>query len=310
MSDQDDQGVAITGNLNQKSDPAQKSVPVTKMVWLVLAGIAAVVIPIFAFGRELIADWNTTESSVGSLSATAGKNLNSLGSYAVPVDAPFDSFPTRLVPSPDGRYFVCSEEQHTWLSRYGRLFVDSVIVDLSNTAQVGAPITVRDFTMHGKTAAAQVPLFPVICITPTGGAIDADTGTLQADGTSTATFSDARADSQDRNIVPKSPAAYNLPPGESAILFLRLQVPRDFEGSLAATVSSGGKDKTITIPVDGSSDPILVPDFSRVSGFKLLVGQAWGDEEAKAGVLACFQGEESHPCSREFVVERLKDFKR
>lgn len=269
-----------------------------RKAWGVLAAVAAVVIPIIAFGKELAADWGTRDASVDSVTATAHLNLFIPGAYAVPVDAPFDTLPTELEPSPDGPYKMCGEQQHRWLAKYGNPFADNAIINLRSTAEAGPLISVSDFTTSGRTVPAPVPLIPVYCTAPIGGTIDVPHGALQADGKSVALLT------TDPEEAPTSPAAFNLEPGEKASLVLDFKASRNFEGSLMATVSSGDQEKPIQIDVDENNDTIFVPDFSRTDGFEVLIA------DEKGGPLLCREGEVSESCTAPEIIQRLKEFQR
>ncbi|WP_342025120.1 hypothetical protein AAE021_08215 [Arthrobacter citreus] len=225
---------------------------------------------------------STRSGSADTLTISAGNVAVTRGDYAIPVDAPFDKFPTNLVDDPDvPNVKSCSEEQHQWLRQHGMPFVTTLFVSMRNIADSGG-ITVRDFRTNGEVKSPRTPLVAVRCMIPIGGAVLSQAGLLRPDNRSVAVWSDVeQIKGQGQVFDGGSPVVYDLAASESAQFQLTIQTEGDFLGSVEAKVLAGDEESTVKLDIDSQdeadgADRIFLPNLNR--DFDIGIGSGPGYE--------------------------------
>jgi hypothetical protein len=241
---------------------------VWRKLWLIIGGVALLA-GLAATVISLVQTANARPSNVSTLVMEMGRaGEYTLGAYAVPLDAPFAEIPADLAPSPDfPGSFVCSKEQHEWLARYGKPFVQSLWVTLRNTAESGS-ITVRDFKAEGRRETPSTPLVPFYCDMPIGGIVAEQHAILPTDNRSAAYWGEpATHEGAPEGFAKGTPLVYDLAAGESAQIRLTPEQRQDFEGAVKVTVLAGDKQTVVTIPVhemaqSGKEEQVFIPKFT------------------------------------------------
>lgn len=269
-----------------KSGPPPRWLQLLRKGWPAVAGLA-VLVGLAGGLVQLSQLISTRTGDASTLKIEAGSVAYSLGDYAVPVDAPFDEFPSDLVDQPNmPGVRVCSEEQHKWLRRHGTPYVTYLSVSLRNEAESGG-ITVRDFKTKGEVRSPVVPLVAVRCIIPIGGAVFRQAGILPADNRSIAVWSDDephKGNPEVKLFDGGAPVAYDLDAGESAQLDLFIETPEDYLGAIEASVLAGDKSTTVRLDIvsedeANEDDRILLAKFSKTQDIQVGIGAGPGYEE-------------------------------
>lgn len=248
--------------------------------WPLIVGLGIIVsltVGLIQLGQSLSA----RPAGVNTVTIEAGSAVPSLGDYAVPIDAPFDEFPTHTTPYPSiPETKVCSEEQHRWLKDHGRPYVSALKISIRNSAGSGA-VTVRDIRTKGAVIPEEVPLIAVRCMIPIGAAIYRQVGFLKTDNASSAVWGEKMGNSVDPSapvFEQGSDVVYDLNPGGSAELELLLEVHNDFLGSIEATVLAEDRKSVVNVDIfekiEAEKDAIFVPTFTETKDVQIGIGAA------------------------------------
>lgn len=278
----------VSARKKSQEDLHEKLLPsIWRKVWVLTGGLALVA-GLVATVISLVQTASARPSNVSTLLLEMGRSGEPvLGAYAVPLDAPFHTIPTKLDESPDfaGAY-VCSKEQHDWLGRHGKPFVRELWVSLRNTAESGS-LTVRDFRTEGHRESPATPLVPFYCDIPIGGIVAEQHAILPTDNRSSAYWGEP----MDYEGAPEgnargTPLVYDLAAGESASLTLTPEQRRNFEGVVRATVLAGDKQTVVTIPVhdsaqSGTEEQVYIPEFTLPDEGMIHIGANSSEPEGK-----------------------------
>ena len=185
--------------------------------------------------------------------------------FAVPITAAWTTFPT----SQD----VCDDGQLAWLEEHGTRLFERFLVSVSNTADQGAMLSLKDFRGQGEVSGSA----------PTHVAVTCD----QA-GAGASTLRSASVDPSSGRVgvyvvesdpgIPPSPLVFNLAPGENGQFALNIRSSADFVGSIVFTEALGDESRVVTLPLDGG---LAVPGTAPI---RFTVE---GGELACAGVEGC-----------------------
>jgi hypothetical protein len=203
-------------------------------------------------------------TSFDTFSSSAKPYPSSVVSYAVNRAAPFETFPA-------GTGSRCDEAQQSWLAAHGTVVVEEYLVDLTNTANSGALLTLQEVIGSGDVTPSDDSVVRVLCNTT--GAPESSLAAAHLDPSSgvPAAFASSAQGSGSR---PDTPVVYTLEPGETGQIVIRLQSSAAFTGDVVATLVHGGERRVVTIIAD---------ELSAIGW-----GSAWGSYLAIAdGVLVC-----------------------
>jgi hypothetical protein len=240
---------------NKGPRKSQRRVPLLAMGkkgWEITAGVA-VLVGLVGGVIQLADYWSTKSSAIGTvkLDGFTSSTGRILASYAVPVNAPFHSFPTNFSPDGSGSY-LCSPEQSAWLSRHGREYRDLVTIRAWNRANAGGSVSVVEFRTEGRLKGPDTPSIAVYCMKPAHATVPADMGYLLADNESAAVY-----ESQESLGLP---VTFSLEPGSAAETVLLIQAPQDFWGRITVKVLAGDEEMNYVIRVD-DKDELFIPSF-------------------------------------------------
>lgn len=160
--------------------------------------------------------------------------------FAVPITAAWDTFPVS-----DS---VCDGQQRTWLEENGTRLTERFLVSVSNTADDGAMLSLKDFRGDGEVGEPQPMHVAVTCDEAGAGAsnlrsalIDPSTGRIGVYV-------------QPDPALPVSPLVFNLAPGENGQFALSIRSSADFTGAIVFTEALGDDTRLVTLPIDGGLD--------------------------------------------------------
>jgi hypothetical protein len=158
----------------------------------------------------------------------------------VPITAAWDAFPASES--------VCDAEQSAWLEANGTVLVERYLVSVSNTADDGAMLSLKDFRGDGEASEPDPMHVAVTCDQAGAGPsnlraalIDPSNGTIGV-----YVLSDPEQ--------PVSPLVFNLAPGENGQFALNIRSSADFTGSIVFAESLGDESRLVPLPLDGALD--------------------------------------------------------
>ncbi|MFN4001409.1 hypothetical protein [Microcella sp.] len=194
-----------------------------------------------------------------TLSAVAGPD-ESTQKFVVSADAPWTTFPDQAT-NPDDLY-VCSEAQLSWLREYGLPAWDTVFVSFTNTDSSGASSTVKDIRAEGEVDTR--PAIVVECPSPIGGESPLQVGLLKLEDGTTAVFDEkfleGGGQAFDDGVYGEAgaPVLFNLAPGETAQLVLKINGDGIFSGEIRGTVASDAADSYVVLAEGFGQDKAAV----------------------------------------------------
>lgn len=242
--------------------------------------------------------------------------------WRVPVDAPFETFPTNFVQNTSSgeTWLDCSEEQFAWLEEHAQPYdatsSSSVFnLTLRNTANEGGALPLGNIRFEGE----EVDSAPWVALQCTVGG-RGNAGGLQpmlinVDG-SEAVYGEVLSAYSEDAQPEGSPVTVNLAPGEINELVLTrdlgVDLQRQYEGRFLADVLDGS-DETVILANEVSFKRQNVP------GFKIHYIGYDNQPEGEAGQMLCirpigepneygnFEEYDKRACSTAEVVDMLKD---
>lgn len=160
--------------------------------------------------------------------------------FAVPITAPWNTFPTSES--------FCDDAQLAWLEANGRRLVERFLVSVSNTADDGAMLSLKDFRGDG-TASDPDPLHVAVTCDQAGAGASNLRSALIDPSTDRIGVYVASDPAQ-----PVSPLVFNLAPGENGQFALSIRSSADFAGSVVFTEALGDETRLVTLPIDDGLD--------------------------------------------------------
>ena len=221
--------------------PARRGVPSNRTIkkWLTVATAALTVIGGIWTVYEIKTELTRDKSNFSSLMLSAQPYPVTATEWALPLATDFSSFPAS-----NG---VCGEEQQVWLQERGLRVTTRVVLDMRNTASEGPMLVVKEIGVAGERRPSDDVRILVVCDSAPSAATVLRSARLDAtreDGVavlSAATFG-AVSDG-----LPDTPVAWNLAPGETGQLVIRLSGSQQVSGTLVATVLSGTSARIVLV---------------------------------------------------------------
>lgn len=211
--------------------------PWWQRTWAIVSGLVAVIGAVTGVvGVMPILFRNATTLDTFTVTVEPAESSR-IAVFAVPLTADWETFPTSQA--------VCDDGQLAWLEARGTRLVERFLVSVSNTADQGAMLSLKDFRGEGEASAPG----------PTHVAVTCD----QA-GAGASTLRSALVDPSSGRVgvyvvesdpsVPPSPLVFNLAPGENGQFALTLRSSADFVGSIVFTEALGDESRKVALPFD------------------------------------------------------------
>lgn len=190
-------------------------------------------------------------SSVQALTVEVNAYPATATEWALPATSELTGFPS-------GEGDVCTPDQAAWLEDHAEPIVTHVIVEMRNRASEGAMLTVKDFAFTGERTSGAKRSLRVVCDTSPQDSIRAQPARLDAtvDG-GVAVFSASTFGARTEGL-PDTPAAWNLAPGETGRMLVRVYGGSAAVGGLGATVLAG-TESTALSPDENAVEIIVLP---------------------------------------------------
>lgn len=226
-----------------------------------LAGVAGIV-------SGVAAVWPKDETSIETLLFQATPVTGAFPSYAIPVTAPFESFPSNKA--------ACGEEQKDWFEAHGTPYSETYLLRFRNAAKAGSQLAVRDISSEGDRFEPEIPEVSVTCESSQGGkgeAIAGEQAQLNVGVSDLATYMTGlpkSAAQTQSSTTPEMTVEYKLEPGEPVRTYLNVTSDRNFRGNFVAVAISGKNEKKVTAEIDGGQK-VFVPSFSQTKMWNVIV---------------------------------------
>lgn len=253
----------------QQVKPTKQKTPATrKIVGRVWAAIG-VVVGIVGAVTGVIGVWpilTANASGVDDLRITATPYPESATEWALPIS-------TNLSTYPAGTSEECSAEQREWLEQNATQIHRTLLLDLRNVADSGPMLSISDVRIEGERATRREPAVLVVCDTSVTPPRALEAAMLDAwSAKSVAVFS-AEAYGIQQEGLPDLPVTWNLAPGETGLIVLRIGSSVAYDGALTAGVVDKGTKTDLEIPVDGV-DSLAAPALVTLGEVHLRAGAA------------------------------------
>lgn len=242
--------------------------------------------------------------------------------WKVPVDAPFETFPTNFVQSEHSEsvWLECSDEQFAWLEEHAKPF-DSMSdsnafnLTLRNSANTGGSLPLGNLRFEGAETESVAWVALECSIGGRGAAGGMQPMYIDIDGTE-AVYGEVLSSYAEDAQPEGSPVTVNLAPGEITELVLtrdrNVNTQRNYEGRFLADVLDGSDD-TVVLAND------VVFQRQKVLGYKIhYIGVDYAPE-GDAGSMLCirpvgepneqgfFDESDRRACSTAEVAEMLAE---
>ncbi|KAA9083795.1 hypothetical protein [Microbacterium radiodurans] len=218
------------------------------------------------------------EALIGLEAASADQSFptdaHSQQSFAIPADAPWQSFPDDGPQSGEAGMFGCSQAQMDWLGQHDVVADDVAgLLDLTNSATTGGALSIRSVRAEGAFAPQDPARIVVECEGFGSGAGD-DYTVIQV-----MLGSDAPATVIASSVLPVGTIfVRDLAPGEIGQVILSLSTTdptQDFTGRIVADVVAGEDEATVTL-----GEGMLWRSASAIRSGMIIVG-------GQDGVIRC-----------------------
>ena len=266
-------------SVRKPSQPATEIVakaPEPRRTWKRIAGIAAAAVSAISFITGVVAVipiLTRDATRFDSLVLTAEPFRPTVLDYAVPLDAPFDSFPLS-----DTTF--CDPVQQAWLDEFGEVYTSRYMVTFQNNATEGSMLAMDDLRGEGDRMPPESTAIRVEC--DTTGLAPSNLRAARLDLSSSGDIAYFDDSALRDSPVPDSPVVLNLAPGEGAQLLLQLSSSARFDGAVHITVRSGSDERDVVLPLPSE---VLVPGlmvrgdtFVRASGSLSCIQYTDGNE--------------------------------
>ncbi len=243
-------GSAPATNRRVNTTPTDQNTVTPPRLWKRAAAIIAAVVSGISFVTGIVAVipiLTKDATKFDSLKIEAEEFRPAVLQFAVPVGAPFESFPTSTS-------LECGPDQQAWLARFGERYSSQFMITFQNNASEGAMLALANFRGVGERKMESTEAIRVECDTAgmAPSKLLAARLELGVEG-EIAYFDDSLLPQSD---LPDAPVILNLAPGEGAQLLLQLRSGRRFTGDINVTVKSGADFRDVLVPL---ADDVTVP---------------------------------------------------
>ncbi len=268
---------AVRGKKKGASAKAGRLAGAVRSPWFLAVGGVIALLSLVAAVFGPVPDLFKDETSVANFRAEP-ENKPGVTEFALPLDA-------RLEEMPSGGGFYCSPDIVEWLEEVGTEIPPYQRIAIQNTAEEGAMLAMSNVRAVDVRKYEPRPVMVFEC--PDGGSSDSALLHLRLDR-------DPQAQEVDRQSNETRPFAFNLEPGERGGIVVVLLGDRghSYSGRLVADISSGGRTKTVDLPLNGRVD-----GFDRISPGKY--GKVVVKPGPEPGTFHCVEYSSADPENRD-----------
>lgn len=217
--------------------PSRTSRPWWQRTWAIVSAIVAVVGAVTGIVSIVPLVFRNATTLDSLTVAVEPAESQRVAVFAVPITAAWETFPVSES--------VCDEQQLAWLETNGTRLAEQVLVSVSNTADDGAMLSLKDFRGEGTANEPDPIHVAVTCDQAGAGASNLRSALIDpATGRIGVYISTDPAE-------PVSPLVFNLAPGENGQFALNIRSSADFAGTIVFTEALGDDTRVVSLPIEG-----------------------------------------------------------
>lgn len=253
--------------------------PRRKLIGRVWAAIGAVIGVVGAV-TGVISVWpilTANASGVDDLRLSASPYPAAVTEWALPLGADLSTYPS----GGEG----CTDERRAWLEERATPVHRSIVIDMRNVADSGPMLSISDVRLEGDRFAGRASAVLVVCDPGAAPPQTLEAAELDASTADAVAVFSPEAYGIQQEGLPDLPVTWNLAPGETGLVVLRIGSSVAYEGTLTASVVDRGETTTVPILVD-DAETLAAPALVELGVVHLLAGSelACVDERDPAAV--------------------------
>lgn len=232
-------------------------------VWTVIAAVIGVVGAI----TGVIGIWpiiTANASGIDDLRLTASPYPASVTEWALPVATDLSTYPAA---GGEG----CTEERRQWLASRATQIHRSLLLDMRNVADSGPMLALSDVRIEGERFPHGETAVLVVCDPATTPPRPLEAAMLDASSSNSVAVFSAEAYGIQQEGLPDLPVTWNLAPGETGLVVLRIGSSVGYDGALTVGVVDAGQTTDVTVVVDGV-DALVAPALVELGIVQLRAG--------------------------------------
>lgn len=234
-------------------------------VWAVIGAIVGIVGAI----TGVISIWpiiTANASGIDDLRLTASPYPANVTEWALPVGTDLSTYPTA---GGDG----CTDARRAWLAERATQIHRSLLIDMRNVADSGPMLAISDVRIEGERYPHGETAVLVVCDPATIPPQPLEAAMLDASSSSSVAVFSAEAYGIQQKGLPDLPVTWNLAPGETGLVVLRIGSTVGYDGALTVGVVDAGKTAELQVVVDGV-DTLVAPALVELGHVQLRAGAA------------------------------------
>lgn len=233
--------------------------------WAIIGAVVGVVGAV----TGVISVWpilTANASGVDDLRISAMPYPESATEWALPADTDLSTYPA-------GTSEACGPQQREWLQQSATQIHRTLLLDLRNVADSGPMLSISDVRIEGERATNRAPAVLVVCDTSAAPPRPLEAAMLDASSARSVAVFSAEAYGIQQEGLPDLPVTWNLAPGETGLIVLRIGASVAYDGTLTAGVVDKGTKSDIEIAVDGV-ESLSAPPLVALGEVHLRAGSA------------------------------------
>lgn len=216
--------------------------PRRRKTWAVVGLIIGVLVPFLGYvwdGYGVLGEFRRRPTGAGTGEIRATPYPAGQTEWAVPVSVDFARFPK----STSG----CREDQRLWLASAGTRVSTRFLLDMRNTATEGGMLVFRDIGVVGERTGDADPRVLVVCDPEPRAKSSLRWARLDATTERGVAVLSADVFGATSEGLPDTPVVWNLAPGETGQLVVRISSRVPVRGTIAATLGAGRSATRISV---------------------------------------------------------------
>lgn len=234
-------------------------------VWAIIAGVVGVVGAVTGV-ISIVPILTANSSGLDDLRLAASSFPESATEWALPLGTDLTSYPGA---GGEG----CTDERREWLEARATQIHRSLLIDMRNVADSGPMLSVSDVRIEGDRFPDTDTAVLVICDPASTAPQPLEAAMLDASTAGSVAVFAAEAYGIQQEGLPDLPVSWNLAPGETGLVVLRIGSSVAYDGALTASVVDAGRVIDMEIVVDGL-DHLAAPALVGLGEVYLRAGSA------------------------------------
>lgn len=218
-------------------------------------------------------------SGIDDLRLTASPYPANVTEWALPVGTDLATYPTS---DAEG----CTADRAAWLEANATQIHRSLLIDMRNVADSGPMLSVSDVRIEGERYPHGETAVLVVCDPATTPPQPLEAAMLDASSSSSVAVFSAEAYGIQQEGLPDLPVTWNLAPGETGLVVLRIGSTVGYDGTLTVGVVDAGKTTDMEVTVDGV-ETLVAPALVELGHVQLRAGSTLTCVDERDATAAC-----------------------